>query len=425
MRRCLGCVSALLLASCVSTAEDPEFDASTQPIWTDAGEPERDAGAPAHAHDAGEPDAAFDGAAPPPSPEQDAAPAPAPAEDAAAPSPAPRDKVPVFVATGNCGRHLMSCDGGRSWIHDVRDEANCPESQWYEGHATHTSVIGSVAYGEGAFVAAWGWGANGPVLRSTDGVEWTETSVSRRGWFGGVAYGNGRFVLGAPRDEGWFSTDQGETWSRLSPQDGFQNGSYRVRSTNFVGGRFVMMDHDGGRAAQGEVWSTATGSGDFKQMARGDTRCLPWTYAEGNGVVLGIQWNELADQGLKGMVCRVVDDFGRFERVYAGDHVREPLIFSAGQFHFWSNGRRYSSDDGRTWSDTPLSGGFRGDTQAIAYAEELGVYVAITSNWSNRDQRAYRSEDGVHWTEVPFSRGPAIPAIAFGYVPPSAQCPLP
>jgi hypothetical protein len=74
-----------------------------------------------------------------------------------APSP-----VPVFVAQGHQGRITRSCDDGQTFPfdHSNDDEFRCFIDA--EHDCDHSELAGrGLAFGQGSFVAAWGWGHPG------------------------------------------------------------------------------------------------------------------------------------------------------------------------------------------------------------------------------------------------------------------------
>jgi hypothetical protein len=157
--------------------------------------------------------------------------------------PAPPGSVPRFVAQGHMGRTIVSCDDGLSWVADrsldregdhyvcdVIDPAVC----WVDGmgcnfldngacvpKATqcdcdhHPGAGTGIAYGNGWFVATWGWGPKGSVRRSQDGVSWQEVLSDTS--FGGMAFGLDRFMAGdrQPRR----SLDDGASWDNAGAAD--------------------------------------------------------------------------------------------------------------------------------------------------------------------------------------------------------------
>src|SRR5690606_6858809 len=83
--------------------------------------------------------------------------------------------VPLFVAQGHLGRTVISCDGGQSW---TADQSNDAEAQCWSGpddepDCDHDPGAGrGIVFADGWFVATFGWGPPGGIVRSRDGVAW-------------------------------------------------------------------------------------------------------------------------------------------------------------------------------------------------------------------------------------------------------------
>ncbi len=83
--------------------------------------------------------------------------------------------VPVFFAQGHLGRTVISCDDGKTWLHDRSDDdaGQC----WVAGansvECDHqpTSNAG-IDSGDGWLFASFGHGSNGTVRASRDGAQW-------------------------------------------------------------------------------------------------------------------------------------------------------------------------------------------------------------------------------------------------------------
>ncbi len=153
-------------------------------------------------------------------------------------------KVPVLIAQGHAGRLIMSCDDGRTWIHNS-DQAVSPAVRcWNTARITtgagievngctenpqnpndtcddcvHQNWAGrGLTYGNGVFVATWGWGSKpGKVQRSTDGVHWTTVINSTTN--AGVRFGDGVFMTG--RTLPYHSQDNGITWNEVPAPPGY------------------------------------------------------------------------------------------------------------------------------------------------------------------------------------------------------------
>ena len=78
----------------------------------------------------------------------------------------PAGTVPMFVAQGQAGRTIISCDDGRTWVADRSDEA------W--GYCSDHDCDHGPGAGHGIT-----WGAPGALKRSRDGVTWESLGYGR------------------------------------------------------------------------------------------------------------------------------------------------------------------------------------------------------------------------------------------------------
>jgi len=81
------------------------------------------------------------------------------------------------------------------------------------------------------------------------------------------------------------------------------------------------------------------------------------------------------------------------------------VVFNGKEFVNWSDGKRYVSDDGVKWTETPMTtGSFNSKVWEgnVAVNPRTGTYVAILSVWGNNyeKQKAYRSRDRITWEEL-------------------------
>ncbi len=319
--------------------------------------------------------------------------------------------APLFVAQGHFARTTISCDGGESWIanQSTDDAARC----WSDnGQPDCDHAPGSargMTFGEGWFVATFGWGPPGAISRSRDGVSWE--AVTDDTTFAGVAYGDGVFVAGnfAPSR----STDGAETWAEL-PWAVNQN----VRRTAFVdvaGGLFVMAT-DGPLLFsddRGDSWweptSVPSGCGHNIMFSGG--------IAFGNDTILVL--------GGDGLACRSTNGGQTFEATDLGVEVTSDLLFDGTHFLAWSSGNLHQSTDGETWSTTALSENLR--LGAVARGDD-GTLVAVNGGWQvwYEQQTFYRSADGIDWEllgAASYTGSHPIFDIAFGRVdrPPACE----
>lgn len=386
--------SGLLVAACTGTMKTGGGGGSV-----DGGGPAEDAGrAPVDGgatSDAG-PDRRIDGGGA--------------AEDGGGPPPDAGDhRLGVFVLSGHMGRTAVSCDDGRSWIHDrsYDDSVRCFTDGFDCDH--HPGSSKGVTFGRGWFHATWGWGPPGSVRRSRDGVDWEP--VLEDTTFGGIAFGQDRVLVGsrAPR----WSGDDGETWN----DSGDTNFSvWNVRRTGWVpygGGRFVLVGADGGEidvvlsSDGGETWwhptSIPAGCGAAIQNEGG--------IVEGDGVILIV--------GGDGVACRSTDGGDTWTSATIGGDIGSHVVWTGEAFMVWQRGVAWSSEDGATWSSADTT---PGDLQiGPVEVSPAGTFVAVRGGWQEwyDRQRFYRSTDGVVWEELgagSYTGSHPVRDITFGYL---------
>ncbi|MCA9683610.1 MAG: hypothetical protein KC457_15520, partial [Myxococcales bacterium] len=353
--------------------------------------------------------------------------------------------VPVFVAQGKFGRSTMSCDDGLSWIHDrAYDQEGSAEAcdtvqsvACFAGPCSFWNVDGQscemqpscdcdhnpgastgLAFGQGRFVAAWGWGPKGALKHSSDAVEWlvghADTTQA------GVAFGNGTFVAGerTPRisSDGISWVDGGEAdfrnendeiiWNARTMGFAPVSGGVFVAGASSGNGSDLMISADAGQSWTRPANSWACGGG-FRGVAGGNDAIV-------------VVFDDKA--------CRSVDGGASFDLVeLAGGRA---LAFDGGQFVSWTDGARWTSTDGASWTSTPLevTGLPQGHNFAlgpVARSGETGTYVSVREGWQiwYEQQDFYRSDDGVSWEVLPagsFVGSHPITHVAYGRLDPAA-----
>lgn len=321
----------------------------------------------------------------------------------------PADGVPMFVALGQGGRRLVSCDDGQSWGAEQVIEANDDD------HGPYSSR--DVAWGEGTFLLGMGWGNPARISSSADGIDWQETFpppdyVESRG-LSGMAFGSGRFVAIVGADS-WTSDDLGLSWS----PDGQlpTGGNIRVVTHSSFGDGLFYAVEDGGliyRSTDGATWTeplTTTGSCDGGNLSRRGG------IADRDGVFVLV-----TDVG---NVCRTDDGGDSFTHHILGDDtgavvVRSDVIATDEGFYVGGFGGGWHSSDGTAWSfmGFTLDGD---DIATIAHSTESGTLIGIA--WNGDD--FYRSIDtGRTWIGADAPSGNDTNAAAFGFATPSTQCP--
>jgi hypothetical protein len=321
----------------------------------------------------------------------------------------PKSTVPTFVAIGYEGRSIASCDDGQTWTGNRSDDekVKCfePTDCDHDGKAGR-----GIAFGQGWFVANYGWGMPGNIRRSRDGFTWETVDTGSN--FASMMFGNGLFIAASRISK--VSID-GKTWTNAAVADIKFNGDtvWNFRRGAFVGTGFLMFG-DG---------PSAVFSVDGKSWTQ---RSIPATcgvgqweggIAYGNGSIVTVAPN--------GAVCRSVDDGATWTGGMILARTDSRLLFSGTEFVTWGGGKMFRSKDGTNWSSTPLVkrvGGVpsAGDPSIGPVARSAGgTFVAISGGWGDwyEKQRFYRSADGVTWDELDASRytkGHPMTSIVWG-----------
>jgi hypothetical protein len=360
----------------------------------------------------------------------------------------PPGTVPMFVAQGSAGRTIVSCDDGNTWVGNhswdvdadplmcgMAQDARCYETDCsYEiGGQCETmqccndtpDVAKGVIYGDGAFVATWGWGQPGAIRRSTNGIDWTTTHPNDS--FGGVAYGGGHFVA-ASRYPFWSADGVDWTAGEMADFQDFVNDIdiWSVR-------RFAYLDFNG----ESRFVAVASGDSARDMLVSSDHGQTWWrpsvipddcahdvtTYGgivSGNGVIVIV--------GQQGTACRSTDGGDTWSTSPTGlSEILSHGVWTGSEFQFWGEDAfMVSSPDGETWTQTPMTTPMR--LGPVGRSPD-GTLVALDSVWQGyENQQFYRSTDGLSWEELPanaFVASHSIFYIAFGYAEPSEVCPAP
>lgn len=350
---------------------------------------------------------------------------------------APPGTVPMFVAQGGVGRTIVSYDDGQSWVGDRAwdsdgDPLMCGMVQSGRCYETTCSyqigdacvqmtccdhapdVPKGVIYGDGQFVATWGWGQPGAVQRSVNGIDWTSTHPGDS--FGGIAFGADRFVV-ASRTPFW-SAD-GIDWTPGDEAD-FRNDDdsimWSVR-------RFAYADYDGGRFV-----AVASGDSSRDMLVSSDGGQTWWrpsvipadcahevsTYGgivSGNGIIVIVD--------MAANACRSTDGGHTWSVAPTGlDQILSHGVWTGSEFVFWGDDAfMVSSADGESWTKTPMTTPTR--IGPVAQNPETGSYVALGSVWTGYEgQQFMRSTDGLTWETLPdsqFTQSHPLFYITFGY----------
>lgn len=330
-------------------------------------------------------------------------PTPSPRADAGAdagasppPSDAGADLVPMFVASGYAGRTVTSCDDGRTWI------ANHQLAGADDDHSPYTGK--GLAYGQGTFLVMMGWGADGSVKISDDGITWRRETNLQKTFYGGIGFGGGVFAT-LRQNAVQLSTDQGKTWVRAKVQPG---GDFRE-----AGGGSEAEGVFGGGGSAGRPWMSWDGGNSWREASGCNGIDLG-----GIGQRGGVAYHDgtLVFVGGNGNVCAVTNRGASFANASIGA-VNGKLFVAGGAFWVPNGDRAKISNDGLSWRNqtfAPAGTSFH----AVARGAS-GTFVGVA-----REGRFYRSTDGASWERATGpAGGPTLLRVVAGYGKRSGMCP--
>lgn len=322
--------------------------------------------------------------------------------------------VQVFVAQGHMGRTTRSCDDGKTWIDDQSqdDSVICFDPL----DCDHNSGAGrGLAFGDGQWVATFGWGAPGTVRTSKDGASW-DVVVDPAPNFADVAFGDGVFVANSRPPQ--LSTD-GETWVE-SPSAEMLD-VWNPRAIAFIPdqGLFVItgesgqdrdmvLSNDGGQS----WWHPDSRPPECVSYVRGITG--------GNGAIVAASGN--------GFVCTSTDGGKTWVKVDVAEGLSSPPVFTGAEILVWQGDTVFRSADGLIWTSEPISP--QGISIGPVTRGSNGTFVAANDGWMvwYEKQQFFRSTDGVTWEVLDKSKFKGSHPINFieaGWAEPTAECPLP
>lgn len=312
--------------------------------------------------------------------------------------------TPLFAAQGHLGRTLVSCDYGRTWVHDQSsldtyrgsepstlrcfEENEEPGVGPYDLDCDHQAYPGrGLVFGNGKVFATFGWGAPGAIRASDDGAAWSALLSDTT--FGGLAYVQGALVAGARQARR--SVGGGSTFSD-AVDTGMSGWNVRRVGQTHTHGERVILVGEGGDA----VISSDGGVNWWK----------PDTFPSGCGANIQTEGGIAASDdvwlvvGGDGGACRSTDGGETWTAGDVGSSVSSHLVFDGEAFLVWSHGTRHRSVDGVTWTEAATSPASL--NLGVVAASNDGHLVAGNGGWAEwyEDQVLYYSDDGITWTEA-------------------------
>ena len=304
-------------------------------------------------------------------------------------------KVSVFMASGKVGRTIMSCDDGITWINNRSDNDNT--RCWITGDPNYlecdhdaTSATGLDVGSDGYFYTQYGWGFNGTIRRSRNGVQWE--IIRTGGWGGGLAVSNN--VVVNIWESGWAqSKNKGVTWQPVGNLNFDHAFIYRAGLKLFALGR-----------GDGQL-AVSLDSGDTWQVAPSFQAGWGGSFAEGNGIIVSIGTRSVTGAPSLGFAARSADNGKTWTAVqlFQNQDWFSGIIFDGTYFVSFSAGRKWQSKDGIAWTSAPFvidkasAAGWNG---SLSFDPKTGTYVSILNVWGGwyANQKAMRSKDGLSWT---------------------------
>jgi hypothetical protein len=195
---------------------------------------------------------------------------------------------------------------------------------------------------------------------------------------------------------------------------------------------FAFADYDTGRFV-----AVASGNTDRDVLVSsdgGETWWRPSVLPAECGAGVSTYGGIVSGNGIIAMIgegssCRSLDGGDTWSyATFTDDLVVANPIFTGTEFWVWSHYDHvfFRSTDAETWTETPMV--TPTTLAAVAQNPVTGTLVAVSSMWSGYDSQSFlRSDDGLTWEELPdgsFTKSHPIFDIQFGYVEPSAACPL-
>lgn len=249
----------------------------------------------------------------------------------------------MFVAVGNL---VSTSPDGINWTN----------------RTPHASIINSITYGGGKFVATTFGGSNS-IMYSDDGIVWNSVDVSSLlvgGTMRDVSYGNGLYVVVLENTARVLTSPNGITWTaRTLPSN------TRWGSIVFANGKFIAV------SLNSAVSAVSTDGISWSGVAIPITSNVRIDYFKGMFVVY--QWDSgqyaTSTSGTTGSWTSRTHETGRYYASASSPNVHMTLSFQSDS--------SVATSDGINWSTSPMIGTAR---QWLAVAYGNGVFVAIASN---------------------------------------------
>lgn len=275
----------------------------------------------------------------------------------------PNPKVPAFVLVGHGGRILVSKDDGKSFTQAFFGHPGSDHGGW----ATRT-----IAYGNGLFVVAVGWGAPTSYLASDDALNWRHLTAGTaklpeaKGnprlmpgtW--GLAVGKGA-VVGAGYMTMTSTADLGQSFSTFSMWGSFKSDPRGKLSTHHVdpvycgdaSGRFLALGDNRGKEGT-----------KFGHLFASDDLGKTWRWLEPKGLDASTGRGTLVCQAAGNLLVMTDSDGSNAwtsrdgGETWDGPHstgTKRATLSAVGK-EFWLTGKpNRASADGQTWRDLPAA----------------------------------------------------------------------
>ncbi|MGH1342405.1 MAG: hypothetical protein ACRBN8_12675 [Nannocystales bacterium] len=318
--------------------------------------------------------------------------------------------VPVVVSLAHGGQTARSCDG-QSWT-------DFHEFGIQDDHSDY-AAFGGLTFGNGAFVAATGWGAPAHILRSTDGVTWEDLSdeafvtpegVARPGnGASGVEFVGDEFVLLAGSYL-WRSAD-GNTWTAEQPETLSYSGHFREVEYLPEPGLLLIATEAYEAQQSWTIQVSADGGATWHSGTGATAECVGYVQHVGGFTAHD---GRLLIGGGAGPTC-VSDDGGLtwVEAGNVGSEIADVASYEGGFLALVQSGEVFASEDGEAWAplgNAGLDGGRLGWHPELGFFGEGGAVYAHSPDGATWTDAASQPPEGfIHVREFAVGRLPSCP----------------